>query len=240
MAMVANSLEETIIGAQETKDPEETYNAQEIVKETKGAMTDAQETKDLEETRNARETKGPEETGNARETKGAMIGAQEIFKETKDQCSAQETRDPEETCSARETKGAMIGAQEIFKETKDQCSAQETRDPEETCSAQKTKGQRNFQDSKDPEDPQISRETMTDARLLATSTSAGLELMKFLVLGKVSVTKTNCQVLGYPIYLTFQDQMGSTAAPSASYKPPPPSLPALPTTPSSWWAWSIW
>ena len=205
MAMVANSLEETIIGAQETKDPEETYNAQEIVKETKGAMTDAQETKDLEETRNARETKGPEETGNARETKGAMIGAQEIFKETKDQCSAQETRDPEETCSA-----------------------------------QKTKGQRNFQDSKDPEDPQISRETMTDARLLATSTSAGLELMKFLVLGKVSVTKTNCQVLGYPIYLTFQDQMGSTAAPSASYKPPPPSLPALPTTPSSWWAWSIW
>ena len=175
MAMVANSLEETIIGAQETKDPEETYNAQNIVKETKGAMTDAQETKDLEETRNARETKGPEETGNARETKGAMIGTQEIFKETKDQCSVQETRDPEETCSAQETKG--------------QC---------------------NFQDSK--EDPQISRETMTDARLLATSTSAGLELMKFLVLGKVSVTKTNCQVLGYPIYLTFHDQMGSTAA----------------------------
>ena len=162
---VVNSLEETIIGAQETKDPEETYNAQEIVKETKGAMTDAQETKDLEETR-----------------------------------------------KARETKGAMIGAQEIFKETKDQCSAQETRDLEETCSAQETKGQCNFQDSKDPEDPQISRETMTDARLLATSTSAGLELMKFLVLGKVSVTKTNCQVLGYPIYLTFQDQMGSTAA----------------------------
>ena len=164
MVMVANSLEETIIGAQETKDPEETYNAQEIVKETKGAMTDAQETKDLEETRNA-----------------------------------------------RETKGAIIGTHEIFKETKDQCSAQETRDPEETCSAQETKGQCNFQDSKDPEDPQISRETMTDARLLATSTSAGLELMKFLVLGKVSVTKTNCQVLGYPIYLTFQDQMGSTA-----------------------------
>ena len=165
MAMVANSLEETIIGAQETKDPEETYNAQEIAKETKGAMTDAQETKDLEETRNA-----------------------------------------------RETKGVMIGAQEIFKETKDQCSAQETRDPEETCSAQETKGQCNCQDSKDPEDPQISRETMTDARLLATSTSAGLELMKFLVLGEVSVMKANCQVVGCPIYLTFQDQMGSTTA----------------------------